>query len=170
MPYVFDLEDIDDLQIEVDLQGSSSINFTLGYDTDSNLLALMSVMLVSGESYLEASFERILDLQFALRTVNLESGAVSDPDYDSRNAGNYIPRQHRPDVLNNILKCIESLLYRENPDYLTMETFLPQLEGKPLKKYAVIEEHIRMLGYELQDKFRDNDTGVDYWFFRRKPI
>lgn len=69
MAYQFDLEtDFD--EIFVDIAGTHVIDFALGYDLEEDTVVLMSVLLVSGDSYLHGELQGVFDLQFGIRERN----------------------------------------------------------------------------------------------------
>ena len=167
MAYIFDLETVDFRATPfVDTSGTSVIDFALGYNPEANTVVLMSVMLVAGESYLEGKLPDIRDLQFGIRVRNLAHDTISPPDFSSTSAGLFIPNDARQLVLANIHYVIIALLRYSWPPYLTMETYYPNLPDKALQKYGTIAALITG-AYDLLDRFRDEASGIDYWFFGR---
>ena len=69
MAFQFDLETELD-EIFLDQAGTHALDFALGYDLDDDKVIMMSVLLVSGESYLQGEVEN-------LYTFNLEFANVS---------------------------------------------------------------------------------------------
>jgi hypothetical protein len=47
-----------------------------------------------------------------------------------------------------------------------METYYPNLPDKALQKYETITALITV-AYDLLDRFRDEISGIDYWFFAK---
>ena len=48
-----------------------------------------------------------------------------------------------------------------------METFYSNLPDKALRKYQEICSFLGGCGFELEDEFRDPDSGKNYWFLSR---
>ena len=168
MAFIFDLEEVDsDVDLFVDASGTSIIDFALGYDQETSTAILMSVMLVSGESYLEGTFANVRDIQFGIRVRNLVHDTISPPDFTSASASLFIPKGARVHVLVNICKALMFLLRRAKPQFLTMETYYPNLPDEALQKYDVITKWIWQLGYDAVHRFRDETSGIDYWFFAK---
>ncbi len=168
MAYQFDLEtDFDEIFIDKD--GTQILDFALGYDLDEETVVLMSVMLVSGESYLTGELGGVYDLQFGIRERNLsEEQVVTAPDFSTTSVEKYIPKEHRRSVFDMLLRAIDKLVSGLNPSYITMETYYGHLPMKALRKYDQIGDEIVSCGYERIDNFRDEASGIDYWFFGRK--
>jgi hypothetical protein len=162
MAYVFDLEREDDFEIFIDADGSRIVDFALGYDLDSSLVILMSVMLIPDES---GAFE----LCFGIRKRNVENALeVSPPDYRSETAKQFVPRTETENVRSAILSTIEALVKAVKPEDIIMETFHANLPPRAMKKYDLICEILAKNFYRLTDQFRDGTDGKDYWSFSRK--
>src|SRR5438046_2329294 len=168
MAFQFDLESDFD-QVYVDRHGTKIIDFALGYDLDENIVVLMSVMLVSGESYLKNEFAGIYDLQFGIRQRSL-SGVehLTPPDFGNQSSLKYIPRSKRADILKILKVALACLLLDTQVRFVTMETYYGHLPAKAMRKYAAICEVIAKCGYSQIDTFRDPETGIDYWLFGRQ--
>ena len=167
MAFQFDLETELD-EIFLDEAGTHALDFALGYDLDDDKVIMMSVLLVSGESYLQGEVENLYDLQFGIRERFLsEDEHVTPPDFSTSSVEKYIPRQFRRAVFDVLLQAIKKLLAEANPSYLTMETFYGSLPPKALRKYEEIKNALASCGYEQLDNFRDKETGIDYWLFRK---
>jgi hypothetical protein len=167
MAYKFDLETEFD-EIFIDRDGTRVVDIALGYDLDQDKVVLMSVMLVSGDSFLRGELQGVYDLQFGIRERKLvDEETVTPPDFSTASAEKYIPKEFRSAVFGVLLKAVQKLLLELKPPYLTMETYYGHLPAKALRKYEEINRHIASFGYRVMDHFRDGTTGVDYWFFRR---
>jgi hypothetical protein len=151
-----------------DALGTWIVEFALGFDTDEDLGILMSVMLVPGGSYLDPPVEGIVDLRFGIRERDLTSDwKVGPPDYSRETVDKYIPKDARGPVLTFILLAVSELIKEAKPSGITMETYYPNLDAKGLEKYAAISSILKLGGYKEADRFRDETTGKDYWFFDR---
>jgi hypothetical protein len=160
MAYVFELEkDFDEPYVATD--GSCVIDFALGYDLDSSLIVLMSVMLIPDES---GAFE----LCFGIRTRSgVDASDVSLLDYSSATGKLYVPPGSADDVLGVVLSAIDRLIRKAKPENIIMETFHSNLPSKAMRKYQAIEETLGSLSYAATEKFRDEADGKDYWSFSR---
>jgi hypothetical protein len=160
MAYVFELEkDFDEPYVATD--GSCIIDFVLGYDLDSSLIVLMSVMLIPDES---GAFE----LCFGIRKRSgIDASNVSPPDYNSATGKLYVPPGSAEDVLGVVLSATVSLIGKVQPGNVIMETFHSNLPPKAMRKYESIEEILGSLSYAVTEKFRDEADGKDYWSFSR---
>jgi len=141
------------------------VDFALGYDIEADIVVLMSVMFVTGESYLNGILEDLYDLQFGIRIRNLVHDTVSPPDFGSASSALFVPPESREHVVVNLRNAIQRLLEHKHPRALTMETLHAHLPEKAMRKYQVITILLLSSGYELQEQFRDETTGIDYWFF-----
>ncbi len=160
MAYIFELEkDFDEPYVAAD--GSCIIDFALGYDPDSSLIVLMSVMLIRDES---GAFE----FCFGIRTRSgVDASNVSPPDYSSATGKHYVPRESAEDVLGVVLAAAVSLIGKVKPRNIIMETFHSNLPQKAMRKYVSIEKILDSLSYTLTEKFRDEADGKNYWSFSR---
>lgn len=166
MAYVFELESVGaDTEVHVDAAGTMIVDFALGYDIAADTVILMSVMFVTGDSYLSGTVDELYDLQFGIRIRNLVHGTVSPPDFSSASSVLFIPPESRRHVGANVRNAVLRLLDHKRPHALTMETFHSYLPAKAMAKYHAITTLLLNVGYELQDQFRDEETGIDYWFF-----
>jgi hypothetical protein len=142
-----------------DGEGGYVIEFRLGYDIDTDLIALMAVMLTRTDE------DDIMEFHFGIRTRTAD-GPASSPDYSKEAVDNLIPKEHRLWIKHVILECIVGLVPKSRPKYIVMETFYPNLELKALKKYEAICNTLKMVGYDVADQFRDEDSGINYWLFK----
>ena len=161
MAYIFDLEKDFDDEPYVAADGSRIIDFALGYDPDSSLIVLMSVMLIPDES---GAYE----LCFGIRTRSgVDASNVSSFDYSSATGKRYVPTESAQDVLDVVLAATVSLIGKVKPENVIMETFHSHLPPKAMRKYESIEEILANLSYTLTEHFRDEADGKDYWSFSR---
>jgi hypothetical protein len=146
-----------------DGDGGYAIEFALGFDPEEDLIILMAVMLS------RTQLSNTLEFHFGIRTRTTD-GAISPPDYSKQIVDKYIPRDNRSQVKEYIGLCAWHLVLVASPRYIIMETFYPNLEQKALQKYLPIVERIEELGYAVTDQFRDETSGVNYWFFSRRGL
>jgi hypothetical protein len=159
MAYIFDLEKDFDNEPYVAADGSYIIDFALGYDPDSSLIVLMSVMLIRDES---GAFE----LCFGIRKRSgVDASNVSSPDYSSATGKLYVPPESAEDVLGGVLVATVSLIGTVKPRNVIMETFHSHLPPKAMRKYESIVEILNRFSYALTEQFRDEADGKDYWSF-----
>ena len=142
------------------------IDIALGYDDVRPVSAVMSVILVQGDSYLEGAVTNAFDLQFGIRVRRLDS--VSKFDFRKETGVEFIPRERNKDVLAAIRRAAISLVSVVRPDHLTMETYYGDLEPKALKKYEDICADLTGIGYEVADAFKGTLDGINYWYLRRR--
>jgi hypothetical protein len=71
-----------------DGEGGYVIEFRLGYDIDTDLIALMAVMLTRTDE------DDIMEFHFGIRTRTAD-GPASSPDYSIEAVDNLIPKEHR---------------------------------------------------------------------------
>jgi hypothetical protein len=110
-----------------------------------------------------------LELCFGIRTkAGVELSRVSGPDYGKEGAEKYIPRERRADVLAKIMDSVSSVVSAAMPGLIAMETFYPDLPPEALKKYSLIGASVIVCGYLLEDSFRDDASGINYWLFRKR--
>jgi hypothetical protein len=168
MAYEFDLEgDVPDVSF-VDNLGVQIVEFALGYDVESNSAIIMSVMLVPGASYWEDEIDEIYDLRFGIRTRDLtHEWRVSAPDYTKEAVEQFIPRDSRAGVLGHLFLALDTLVAHSQAKHLTMETYYPNLDDKALRKYVAICGFLKMKGFSINDEFRDETNGKNYWFLSR---
>lgn len=120
----------------------------------------MSVLLVPTER------EDTLELCFGIRVKTGE--VVSEPDFSAESSRRYIPDEHRKTVLAYIFRCVTMLGLFYKSDYITMETFYPNLEPKALRKYDGVTQSLERAGYTLRDQFRNPEDGIDYWLYEKR--
>lgn len=117
MAYEFDLE-VDPDEPFTDNLGTEIVEFALGYDTDADLVVVMSVMLVSVDD------PKAHDLRFGIREKSAtQDWKVSAPDYTKEGVDKYVPREWRTFVLMRIRSAIQALVTKVKPDSITMETY-----------------------------------------------
>jgi hypothetical protein len=159
MAYIFELEqDFDEPYVAAD--GSCIIDFALGYDPDSSLIVLMSVMLIPDQS---GAFELVFGIR---KRSGVDASNVSSLDYESATGKLYVPPESAEDVLGVVLAATVGLIGKVKPANVIMETFHSNLPPKAMRKYESIEEVLGSLSYAVTEKFRDVADGKDYWSFR----
>ena len=144
-----------------DDQWAHIVEFILGMDAAQNVVVVMSVILFPTDN------PDVLELCFGIRTKG-ETFGISEPDYGKESAAKYIPKNQRADVLQKIKEAVESIVSSKMPAYIAMETYYPNLPPEALTKYSVIGAGIIILGYVIEDQFRDPESGINYWFFRKR--
>jgi hypothetical protein len=144
-----------------DGEGGFVIEFRLGYDVDADVMVLMAVMLTRTDD------DDVMEFHFGIRT-RVAHGPAGSPDYSKEAVDKFIPKEYRPLISQVILECITGLMSHSRPKYIVMETFYPNLEPKALKKYDAICDTLEVVGYDVADRFRDETSGIDYWFFRER--
>ena len=160
MTYEFDPEYRFDEPVSDGAKGEV-IEFALGFDPDTDLVVLMSVMLVATDK------RETMEFCFGIRT-RIGDGPASEPDYSKETVDRYIPKIARPIIKETIRRCIARLVPSSMPENIIMETYYPDLEPKALEKYQPICRAIVSCGYVIDDEFRDPDSGIDFWLFGRK--
>lgn len=145
---------------ETDALGVTYVEFALGYDLDAGIAVVMSVMLVKvDEAY---------DLRFGIREIDSRmTWKVSAPDYSKEAVKRYIPRDQRAAVAAELQKAVEILINDVRPDYVTMETYYPDLPARARRKYALIELAMIGCNYRMADRFCDETTNKYHWLFVR---
>lgn len=162
MAYEFDVE-VDPDEPFTDNLGTEIVEFALGYDTDADLVVVMSVMLVSVDD------PKAHDLRFGIREKSAtQDWKVSAPDYTKEGVDKYVPREWRTFVLMRIRSAIQALVTKVKPDSITMETYYAGLEQKALKKYDLVCAAVYGCGYDLGDQFRDPESQKNYWLFTKQ--
>jgi len=157
MAFEFDLEDSLPMPI-CDAMGVEIVEFALGYDVDQNHAIIMSVMLVPIKS--------AHDIRFGIRERDLaHEWKVTAPDYSIAKVRRYIPKDKRPQVLALLLDALQVLLNKTKPKSLTMETAFGNLPSSAIAKYGAISTAVTQCGFELDQRFRDEISGKDYWSF-----
>jgi hypothetical protein len=159
MSYVYEL-DAELTDVFVDNQGTSVVEFALGYDLDAEEIVLFSVAL--GPSVDGAS-----DLRFGVRTRHaVKEWMISGLDFSREVVLECIPPAGRPVVRELLLTAISRLAEKCPDDKITMETYYQNLPPKALEKYNDIAKSLEILGFLTERKFRDGD-GYDYWLFSK---
>jgi hypothetical protein len=171
MAYIFDLEtELPDAPF-VDAMDVEIVEFALGYDVDADIAMVMSVMLVPGASYLDDHLDDVFDLRFGIRERDLKHECkVTAPDYTRECVDRSIPKEHRKAVFGLMCKSLEVLTKHSGAKHLTMETIYPNLPDKALRKYKEICHFLEGCGFKLQDEFRDEHSGKNYWLLCSVPI
>jgi hypothetical protein len=142
------------------------IDIGLGYDTEEDMVVVMSVMLVPGDAFLKDELSHVFDLQFGIRRKWADR--TSPPDFDKETGRKYIPPERNADVLRVIQRAVIQLVGVVNPDHLTMESYHPNLEPKALRKYQALCDGLTDAGYELVKAFQERSNGINYWYLRRR--
>jgi hypothetical protein len=75
-----------------------------------------------------------------------------------------LPTTPFKDVLGFMCDAVKILVNNSTAKHLTMETYYANLPDEGLKKYEEICNSVKACGFDLQDQFRDEDTGKNYWF------
>jgi hypothetical protein len=159
MSYEFELHELEGPF--TDAEGSRIVEFILGFDAEADAVVVMSVMLVPTDR------TDTLELCFGIRTKN-EEGNVSPPNYSKEGRDKYVPKASRATVLASVKAAITAVVSDAAPDYIVMETFYGNLPTEALKKYDVIGASVIVCGYLVADSFRADDTGINYWIFKRR--
>jgi hypothetical protein len=170
MTYRFELERKFPHAPSYDRDGSASIEFALGYDPERDTVVVMSTLLVTGDSYMQGKMLGLYDLQFGIRERNLATHQITPPDFSSVSASKYIPRTFRGEVMTILLEAVEALVHAVDPQHLTMETYYGHLPPQALEKYVLISGTLERAGYRLQDRFRADVSGIEYWLFSKADI
>jgi hypothetical protein len=168
--YRFDLERDFVATLHADAAGTITIEFALGYDIERDTVVVMSVMLVRTDSYLAGRYTGIYDLQFGIRQRDLRTNAVTSPDFGTESTSRFIPKASRAEVAEVLLRAIWALVDRTRPNHLTMETYYSHLPDKALEKYERIAILLNRAGFEVRDRFRDEASGIDYWYLTKADL
>ena len=162
MDYQFDLQrDIPQVPAR-DSAGAYAIEFALGYIPSYDMVIVMSVELIPTER------PDVLELCFGIRSKEITNGIkVSEPDFSKDAADLFIPKENRSEVQRLITEACLYLAAHIDQEYIVMETFYGNLPDKALKKYEPIVDAMEASGYELIDRFR-NEDGIDFWSFRKQ--
>jgi hypothetical protein len=161
MAYEFDLGDPEGPY--TDSEGSQIVEFVLGVDPETDTVVVMSVILFPTKQ------EDTLELCFGIRTkTGPDLSRVSEPDYGKEGAEKYIPRDKRAAVLARIKQSISSVVSAKMPSLIAMETFYPDLPPQALKKYDGIVASVIVCGYVVEDSFRYEASGINYWLFKKR--
>jgi hypothetical protein len=159
MSYVYEL-DAELTEVFVDNQGTSVVEFALGYDLDEEEIVLFSVTL--GPSVDGAS-----DLRFGIRTRHaVKEWRVSGLDFRREAVLECIPEAGRPEVRKLLLVAVSRLAENCPDKKITMETYYQHLPPEALEKYDEIANSLESLGFPTERKFRDEE-GYDYWLFSK---
>ncbi len=143
-----------------DGDGGRVIEFAIGFDTESDLIVLMAVMLTRTDRI------DTLELHFGIRT-RIGDGPASAPDYSKEAADSYIPKEGRTSILDLIRQCVMRVVADISPSHIVMETYYGHLPPKALAKYAPIGAAVIVCGYKVADQWRDPQSGINYWVFSR---
>jgi hypothetical protein len=161
MAYEFDLGDLEGPY--TDSEGSQIVEFVLGVDPDTDTVVVMSVILFP------TTQEDVLELCFGIRTkTGPDLSRISEPDYGKEGAKKYIPRDKRADVLAKIEESVSRVVSAKMPSFIAMETFYSNLPPEALKKYSIIGASVIVCGYVVDDSFRYESSGINYWLFRKR--
>lgn len=161
MAYVFDL-DTELSAVFVDNLGTSIVEFSIGYDLDTDEIFLFSATL--GPSDGGAS-----DLRFGIRTRHaVREWRVSGLDFSRERVVACIPAGARKIVLAALLSAVQALVKACTDEKITMETYYPNLPPQGLEKYGMITKILETNGFSTETKFRGDD-GIDYWLYTKNP-
>ena len=170
MAYTFDLDAEVPTVPFVDALRTEIVEFALGYDIERNVAVVMSVMLYPGGTYLRG-VAGAFDLRFGVRERDLDHAwKLTPPDYEREANDRFIPAAHRPEVKERLYEAIEVLLAHSKAVHVTMQSYYSWLPEKAMWKYSCISMIIMSLGFTLQEAFRDETTGKNYWLFTRKGL
>jgi hypothetical protein len=162
MAYIFEL-DTELPDVFVDNQGTSVVEFALGYDLEAEEIVLFSVTL--GPSVDGAS-----DLRFGIRKRHAEKEwKVSGLDFSREGVSGCIPAHARVEVRLLMLEAVNRLAEQCADDKITMETYYQNLPIEALRKYELISNQLNFKGFYTETTFRDED-GTDYWLFVRSGL
>ena len=152
-----------------DIFGTATIEFGLGYDLDTNIIALMSVMLVSYVAHaLGPEYEGAYDFEFGIREQDGErKWKVTAVDFTRETTAKYVSKTDRKLVLSLICTALKHLVRDVRPDSITMSTYYANLPPKGLRKYEPVCEGICECGYVQAECF-DGADGRRNWGFKRK--
>lgn len=143
-----------------DGEGGQVIEFAVGFDTEVDLIVLMAVMLTVTDQ------NDALELHFGIRS-RLNDSPATEPDYSKECVEQYIPKFGRDLIKGLIIHCVEKLVLTARPEYILMETYYANLEPKALAKYAPVCGAVIVSGYTVDDNWREEKDGKDYWVFRK---
>jgi hypothetical protein len=161
MAYEFDLGELEGLF--TDRENSLIIEFVLGVDPDTDKIVVMSVIL-----FPTAQADK-WELCFGIRTKSgPELDDISEPDYSKECAETYIPKEYNSQVLARIRRAVVEIASRCNSTYIIMETFYPNLPPKALIKYITISNELFDLNYLVEEEWKDEQSGINYWLFKKK--
>ncbi len=159
MAYEFELHELEGPF--TDAEGSKIVEFILGFDAEASVVVVMSVMLVPTEQ------ADTLELCFGIRRKD-DAGNVNRPDYSKEGSATYIPKGSKNDVLESISRAVSTVVSDTMPEQIIMETFYANLPPEALTKYSVIGAKIIVCGYIVEEDFRDPDSGINYWLFKKR--
>ncbi len=162
MAYVFDLGDPEGPF--TDDENSQIFEFVLGVDPEKDIITVMSVILFETED------KETLELCFGIRTKSVADGliTISPPDYSKEKADECIPKDKRSNVLFAINGAVDVLAQIAKATNIIMETFYPNLDHKALKKYDIICNALARWNYPVEDSWKDESTGINYWLFKKR--
>lgn len=121
---------------------------------------LMAVLLTATEQ------NEALELHFGIRT-RISDSPATELDYSKECVEQYIPKFGRDLIKELIVQCVRKLVLAAAPEYILMETYYANLEAKVLAKYAPVCGAVIVSGYTVDDNWRDEKDGKDYWIFRK---
>lgn len=161
MAYEFDLGGLEGPF--TDAENSQIVEFVLGVDPDADMVVVMSIILFPTER------PDTLELCFGIRTkvgANLET--VSEPDYSKETANLYIPESGKHSVLRGIREAVLGIAKNSKVPYIIMETYYPNLPPKALVKYVTISNELFDADYLVEEEWKDDETGINYWLFKKR--
>jgi hypothetical protein len=162
MAYVVDIEYDFDCRPFRDSFGSYAVTFVLGGDEVADLIVVMSI------AFLPQYGGKVYDLVFGIEERELsKDGWLSGRNYDIETSKRYVPRIHRPKVLDMVLSAIDSILKEAQPSKVMMKSFHRHLPRKAMRKYERICHTMKASGYDIKEDFRDETTHRHYWLFEK---
>jgi hypothetical protein len=160
--YVVDIEYDFDCRPFRDAFGSYVVTFVLGGNEPADLIVVMSI------AFLPQYGGKLYDLVFGIEERELsKDGWLSGRSYDIETSKHYVPRIHRPKVLDMVISAIDSILKEAQPHKVMMKSFHRHLPHKAMRKYERICRTMKANGYETKEDFRDETTHRHYWLFER---
>jgi hypothetical protein len=149
--------------------GTSLAEFALGYEVEIGTVVYMQILLVKGESYLHDELRDVYDLQFGIREkLANDQNTLTSIDFSYISPKRFVPRNYRQWLFDYVLHCVEEIITSRSPSYITMETYHSYVPPEAMGKYDGIAALLVSLGYDLLERFRGTEDGIDYWYFRRQ--
>jgi hypothetical protein len=160
MSYVFELDSVL-TDVFVDNQGTSIVEFALGFDLDEDEIVLFSVTLGPTDA------RGASDLRFGIRTRHAEKEwKITGLEFSRERVLKCVPDHARREVRMLLLEAVSRLAHACPDIRITMETYYPNLPKEALRKYDDICNILEYHGFPVETKFRGDD-GIDYWLFTK---